>query len=123
MNLNQDTPSERLFSYGTLRYESVQLATFGRTLSGKADELCGYSLSMVTIHDPDVVATSGDTLHPILHYTGKQSDCVEGMVFYVSLEELKRADEYEVADYRRVQVQLESGEEAWVYVSVEALNT
>lgn len=116
MNLNQDAHSEKLFSYGTLRYEGVQMATFGRALSGRPDELCGYLLSMVTIRDPDVVATSGDALHPILHYTGKATDRVSGMVFNISLDELKHADEYEVADYKRVQVQLESGQKAWVYV-------
>ncbi len=48
-----------LFSYGTLQQDDVQLATFGRLLSGTADALVGYEQSMVAIDDPEVVKTSG----------------------------------------------------------------
>jgi hypothetical protein len=41
------------------------------------------------------------------------------MVFKVSLAELHQADQYEVADYKRIQVRLRSGLFAWVYVSVK----
>ena len=41
---------------------------------------------------------------------------VEGTVFEVSAADLAAADEYEVADYRRVAVPLRSGQQAWVYV-------
>lgn len=33
---------EKLFSYGTLQLEQVQLDTFGRLLEGQADTLQGY---------------------------------------------------------------------------------
>lgn len=36
--------SEKLFSYGTLQQETVQLSTFGRKLQGTADVLIGYHL-------------------------------------------------------------------------------
>jgi hypothetical protein len=36
--------TEKLFSYGTLQYEAVQLDTFGRTLLGQKDVLLGYRL-------------------------------------------------------------------------------
>ncbi|WP_330997053.1 hypothetical protein [Burkholderia stagnalis] len=39
--------SERLFSYGTLQLEQVQLTTFGRKLDGQSDEMPGYALSML----------------------------------------------------------------------------
>ncbi|WP_225316911.1 gamma-glutamylcyclotransferase [Legionella longbeachae] len=42
------------------------------------------------------------------------------MVFDVSKEELERADEYEVEDYKRIQVKLASGLSAWVYVQAES---
>ena len=32
----------KLFSYGTLQQEDVQLATFGRRLTGVSDALVGY---------------------------------------------------------------------------------
>lgn len=109
-----------LFSYGTLRYEQVQLATFGRTLAGQADHLLGYHLSMVKITDPKVIVLSGEDSHPMLIATGNLNDEVAGMVFEVTEAELLQADEYEVADYKRVLAPLKSGGEAWVYVQNKA---
>jgi gamma-glutamylcyclotransferase (GGCT)/AIG2-like uncharacterized protein YtfP len=110
------TLSERLFSYGTLQLEQVQIATFGRTLAGRADTMPGYALSMLKIDDPKVVATSGKTHHPVVIHTGNPSDTVSGMVFSLSPAELQHADDYEVSSYRRDNVRLASGVSAWVYV-------
>ena len=109
-------PSERLFSYGTLQLPAVQMSTFRRLLDGSADTLPGFKQDMVCIDDADVVATSGQTHHPILSYSGNSGDSVSGMVFHISAEELAQADRYEVAAYRRVSVTLASGLQAWVYV-------
>ena len=79
---------EKLFSYGTLRYETVQLSTFGRKLNGCVDALVGYKLSQLQILDPDVVAVSGEDVHPILVATNDKDDQVPGMVFDVTLEEI-----------------------------------
>lgn len=110
--------TEKIFSYGTLQYEKVQLANFGRILEGSIAQLPGFTLTMLEITDPEVIATSGEAIHPIITYTGNSMDLVEGMVFDISKEELERADSYEVADYKRIKVQLASGVSAWVYVSV-----
>lgn len=106
----------RLFSYGTLQSPSVQQATFGRLLQGEADALLGYRRTMVKIDDPRVVATSGETYHPIVEASGDANDRVDGTVFAISAEELARADDYEVDDYERVEAALASGRQAWVYV-------
>ena len=106
----------RLFSYGTLQQEDVQLATFGRRLTGVTDVLVGYRQSLVAIQDPEVVRTSGKTHHPIVAFTGHDEDRVPGMVFEISDAELAQADAYEVAAYVRVKAPLASGLEAWVYV-------
>lgn len=111
--------TEKLFSYGTLRYESVQLTTFGRKLKGDADVLLGFNLSMVQIKDKNVVKTSGEAAHPIITFTGNQTDQVAGFVFDISSEELKQADAYEVKDYKRISVELQSGINAWVYINAE----
>ncbi|HVT62263.1 MAG TPA: gamma-glutamylcyclotransferase family protein [Legionellaceae bacterium] len=108
--------TEKLFSYGTLQYETVQLANFGRKLDGHLDHLPGFELSMIEITDPNVIATSGEAFHPIINYTGQPTDRVNGMVFEISTEELQRADSYEVSDYKRIEVTLVSGISAWVYV-------
>jgi len=108
--------SERLFSYGTLRLEPVQMATFGRRLDGQTDRLPGYVLSRIEIRDAAVVRTSGMTHHPMLVHTGQPQDLVDGTVFAITPAELAHADAYEVADYQRVRVGLASGLTAWVYV-------
>jgi gamma-glutamylcyclotransferase (GGCT)/AIG2-like uncharacterized protein YtfP len=105
-----------LFSYGTLQQDDVQRAAFGRLLSGHADVLPGYEQAMVAIDDPEVVATSGKTHHPIVKHSGVATDRVAGTVFEISDAELAQADAYEVDAYRRVAVALASGVRAWVYV-------
>jgi hypothetical protein len=112
-------PSEYLFSYGTLQLESVQLATFGRTLVGSKDTLVGFRQDMLRIEDPAVVRTSGKTHHPIVRFTGSSADIVAGAVFQVTEEELLNADRYEVAAYKRFAVTLGSGVRAWVYIDVQ----
>jgi gamma-glutamylcyclotransferase (GGCT)/AIG2-like uncharacterized protein YtfP len=109
----------KLFSYGTLQLENVQLATFGRRLAGQRDELAGFAQTEVAISDPAVVAASGKTHHPILSFTGRLADRVSGTVFEVTDAELAQADAYEVDDYRRVVVTLASGAKAWVYVDAQ----
>jgi hypothetical protein len=105
-----------LFSYGTLQQDDVQRATFGRLLAGSPDALAGWRQAMVAIEDPDVVATSGRTHHPIVRPGGDPADRVPGTAFEVTEAELAAADRYEVAAYRRVAVTLASGRSAWVYV-------
>ncbi|SDX85059.1 gamma-glutamylcyclotransferase family protein [Lysobacter enzymogenes] len=107
---------QRLFSYGTLQLPAVQQATFGRLLHGDADALVGFRRTLVKIDDAQVVATSGQTHHPIVEPSGDDADRVDGTVFAISADELARADAYEVDDYVRVEAVLASGGRAWVYV-------
>ncbi|KTC66637.1 AIG2-like family [Legionella adelaidensis] len=109
--------TEKLFSYGTLRLESVQIGNFGRKLTGESATLPGFSLSHVSIQDPNVVNLSGEAVHPIITPTGNHADEVKGMVFELSYEELLKADSYEVDDYKRIKAPLASGEQVWVYVA------
>ncbi len=109
---------ELLFSYGTLQDESVQLATFGRNLTGNRDSLVGYKLSMIAINDAKVAAISGATHHRIVRSTGRNTDTVCGTAFEISADELKQADAYEVDAYTRVRVALTSGRCAWAYVEI-----
>lgn len=110
---------EQLFSYGTLRLESVQISTFGRRLEAKPDALVGYRVVMVQIGDRDFVAKSGSAEQRNLHFTGNEADSVEGIVFDITRDELKQADAYEPQGYKRALVQLRSGIEAWVYLATE----
>ena len=105
-----------LFSYGTLQQENVQLANFGRTLSGVADALVGYTIRTVKIDDPHVVAVSGKSEHLIVEASGNARDEVLGTVYELTQGELAAADAYEVSDYRRETATLRSGRQVWVYV-------
>ena len=105
-----------LFSYGTLQQEGVQLATFGRLLTGEPDSLVGFEQTSFEITDPEVIRTSGKTHHPMATFTGSPTQCIAGMVFEVTQEELEQADRYETDPaYRRMRTRLLSGREAWVY--------
>ncbi|WP_159011583.1 gamma-glutamylcyclotransferase family protein [Bradyrhizobium sp. S69] len=105
-----------LFSYGTLQQDEVQLSSFGRLLDGQEDAMVGYRQSLVEITEPEVIRTSGKRFHPIVEASDNPGDEVKGKVFRITDTELKAADDYEVADYKRIQVLLRSGNSAWVYV-------
>lgn len=110
---------EILFSYGTLQREEVQLTTFGRRLEGKRDFLVGYRLTKIPIQDENIVAANGETHYLNIQFTDNASDLIEGTVFTVDRKELEQADKYEEpADYKRLLVQLRSGVNAWVYLSI-----
>ena len=108
--------TELLFSYGTLQLEAVQMATFGRLLTGTSDVMTGFELVSLKIEDPDVVAISGKAHHTMATSSGRASDVIPGMVFAVTPAEIQNADKYEVAAVKRVSVVLQSGVRAWVYV-------
>jgi nicotinamidase-related amidase len=107
----------RLFSYGTLQQTDLQQTLFGRPLPGTPDRLPGYRRTLVEITDPAVVATSGASHHPILHATGDPTDQIPGTVYQVTEDDLAAADAYEVDDYHRAWVPLQSGTHAWVYAA------
>jgi gamma-glutamylcyclotransferase (GGCT)/AIG2-like uncharacterized protein YtfP len=109
---------EYLFSYGTLQKEKVQSELFGRLLKGTKDTLKGYKLSTIEIKDESVLSKSEQQYHLIAILSKNNSDSIDGTVLEVSEEEVLMADKYETDAYTRVKVILESGKEAWVYVSV-----
>jgi gamma-glutamylcyclotransferase (GGCT)/AIG2-like uncharacterized protein YtfP len=107
---------ENLFSYGTLQLEQVQLELFGKTLKMEPDALVGYKKEKIKIKVDAVVNLSGEEEHVIISYSGNDSDVIEGAVLSITKDELEHADEYETADYKRIEVVLKSGKSAWVYV-------
>jgi len=106
----------KLFSYGTLQLEKVQQDTFGRILNGNKEILVKYIISEIKITDQKVIKSSGTDIHPILMYTGNESDFVEGVLFDLTDEELANADAYEVDDYKRDEVVFKSGKTGFVYL-------
>lgn len=102
--------SEALFAYGAMQRPEVQLDTFGRRVAGEPDALPGFRLEWNDTAEADVSA------RPVIRPTGDARDRVFGTVLPITIEELDAADEYEVALYRRISVQLASGIRAWAYV-------
>jgi len=120
VNINQPA-TEYLFSYGTLQLEGVQRATFGRLLSGTSDALLGFELVPLEIEDPAVIAISGKAIHTIAKFTGRDSDEISGIVFLVTPDDIRHADQYEVDACKRITVILRSGIRAWVYVDAASV--
>lgn len=106
----------KLFSYGTLQKEQVQLETFGRILQGAKDILSGYQLNILEITDPEVLRKSGQKYHPVLTFSGNDNHEVEGVLFEVTEGEILQADEYEVNDYKRIETVFKSGKIGFIYV-------
>ena len=115
--MTSSTPNVLLFSYGTLQKKSVQIANFGRELTGREDALPGYARRMAAVVDPKVAALIGESEYANVKPSFNPDDAVPGMVFEITELELAAADKYEeAAEYRRISVRLRSGDQAWVYV-------
>jgi ADP-ribose pyrophosphatase YjhB (NUDIX family) len=105
-----------LFSYGTLQEAATQRATFGRLLPGDEDYLPGYEPTRLRVDDPEFIAATGRALHTNLVRTGRADSRLRGTALEVTETELIAADGYEhPSRYRRTQVRLASGREAWIY--------
>ena len=102
------TKTFALFSYGTLQQSEVQVAVLGRTVSGEPDALGGFVEAPILIEGETYL-----TLRP-------GDGVVRGVVLQLSNDELRAVDAYEgTAHYVRVEVKLQSGREAFVFVSAE----
>ncbi len=108
---------EFLFSYGTLQKGKVQWELFGRALKGTKDVLKGYIISTIEIKDEAFLAKGEDKYQRTLTATNNIADKVEGTAFEISGEELLQADKYEPGNYKRIQVTLRSGLQAWIYIA------
>jgi gamma-glutamylcyclotransferase (GGCT)/AIG2-like uncharacterized protein YtfP len=99
-----------LFSYGTLRHKDVQIATFGRELTGNEDSLPGYHRA---------ITEAGGVLYYNVEPSSDPEDSVSGDLFKITEQELAAADRYEKdRGYRRNLVTLRSGFQAWVFFRV-----
>ena len=96
---------QKLFTYGTLQYKTVQIMVFKRVAELTADTLEDYSKE-------EIVFGTGATYPIIIPQAGSR---VQGYVIEVSDDELALIDRYETSAYRRIQVTLKSGSVAWVY--------
>jgi Gamma-glutamyl cyclotransferase, AIG2-like len=108
---------EYLYSYGTLQKDRVQLELFRRLLVGAKDILKGYKTCPIEIEDESFLSKGKKKNQLTAIFSDDAKDTIEGTVFEVSEEELLLADKYEPEGYERVEVTLESGKRAWVYLA------
>ncbi|WP_264553877.1 gamma-glutamylcyclotransferase family protein [Flavobacterium sp. N2038] len=102
---------EKLFSYGTLRSKEVQMRLFKKVLTGTPDQLLGYKLKSLKIEEEFGMAD-----YVVVVPSENSSDIIHGVVFNVSNADLAKVDLFESNAYRRLQVKLQSGETAWIYM-------
>ena len=106
---------EFLFSYGTLQKSETQLKLFGLALAGSKDTLTGFRLSPIVIEDKAFLS-NGDSKDQLTAVrSDDENDVITGTVFELSPAELLAADVYEPAGYKRIEVDLSSGKQAWIY--------
>jgi len=94
---------QKLFAYGTLQDRDVQESLFGRILEGTPETLIGYELNEIQIEEE-----FGIVHYPIIMETNDLNNTISGIVYDVTLTELRQADLYEGKHYKRVEVQLQS---------------
>jgi gamma-glutamylcyclotransferase (GGCT)/AIG2-like uncharacterized protein YtfP len=101
---------EQLFAYGTLKEKDIQETIFGRILKGTPETLVGYVINQIHIEEEFGVAQ-----YPIITPTHNPEDTISGMLYELTEAQLQLADTYEGLHYKRIQVQLQSEQTAWVY--------
>lgn len=100
-------PTVSLFSYGNLQHKEVQVAIFGRELTGRKDFLPGYARAITDVGNVDYY-----NIEP----SSYPESVVSGILFEITEEELAAADKYEKdRKYHRIGVTLQSGVQAWAY--------
>ena len=108
---------EKLFSYGTLQKDKVQLELFGRLLNGSKDVLNGYRLSSIEIKDETFLSKGEQEYQLTAIPSNDDTDIIEGMMFEISKQELLIVDDYEPDNYKKIELPLQSGNEAWIYIA------
>ena len=76
----------------------------------------GFERALLEIGDPAIASALGQTHYAMARRTGRSADVVTGTVFDLTPDELQDADRYEIDEYKRIAVVLQSGVQAWVYV-------
>lgn len=106
-----------VFAYGSLQEDGVQRKMYGRAIECRRDELGGVERKIIRLEDRAAVAATGHAEHANLEFCGRSDSRVQGTVLEISDAELATTDKFEeLADYKRIEVQLVSGTRAWAYI-------
>ena len=97
--------SEKVFVYGVLKNPEIQREVIGRNGEGVFEIVENYKLSKIKLED---------WVFPIA--VPKKGSSLEGLVLYVTPEELKLIDEYKGKSYKRSKVRTKLvWRYAWIY--------
>lgn len=100
---------KRVFTYGTLQNPKVQIELFGRLLNGSQDRLNGFKKENILIN-----RQSYPILMPVKNVA---QSIIDGVCYELTHEDIYNCDAYEGLDYKRIEVTLSSGTQAWVYIA------
>ena len=89
----------------------MQHRVFGRLIGGLRDALDGFALVEMGV---------GDAVYPALR-ASESAERVFGLVLRLADDDLAKADAYETAAYRRLEVRLVSARRAFVYVAADSV--
>lgn len=99
----------KVFTYGTLQELNIQRELFGRLLKGSPDKLKGYQKETILLDGRTYPILVPDNTHT--------PSVINGVCYNLTNEDLYCCDVYEGLEYKRIEVILDSGTLAWVYVS------
>jgi gamma-glutamylcyclotransferase (GGCT)/AIG2-like uncharacterized protein YtfP len=108
--------NELLFSYGILQEERVQLKLYNRIVIMTADRLIGFEKRKIEITDTDFLSR-GENKYQTILIKNPGASPVNGMVLELTEKELALTDAFEPVNYKRVNIVLESGKKAWLYMA------
>jgi len=97
--------SKKVFVYGSLKNPEVQREVIGRNVEGVYDIVRGFKLSKIKLENK---------IYPIAEK--RRGSSLEGLVLYVTQDELKKIDEYEGNSYNKSKVKTELfSRYVWIY--------
>ena len=98
----------KIFSYGTLWKEDIQLSVFGRTFDVDQD--------MDYINGWDIIKVKMDGVYYNVAVEGDMSCVVMGAIVNVPDEFIKLVDKYEGREYKRIDIKTMTGTDCQIYV-------
>ncbi len=96
-----------VFAYGTLKDGKIRKYLLSRNVPAKKDSLSGFRIDQISLDG---------ICYPVAIRDPFNKKVIHGVFFKVNEREIKLLDEYESDAYKRIQVILNSGKEAWLYI-------
>lgn len=107
---------ELLFIYDAFQLNEKQWPTNVEKSLGKKDKLEGYRIDEKTVNkNPTIEKTELKSRATALK-TQNKDDYIDGEIFEITLEDLRKTDLYHAEYYKRMEATFASGTKAWLYI-------